>query len=418
MNQFTLEATLDTREPYTIDLLGPPSGVTYNISGTLKMNVLKAVQLKQLSVGFLGQVAKSEPLTTDKIDHALIDTQSLYLPGEYTFPFRLTLPGDIATTDSSKLLTKNTSWKYTLILSATPSGLIARRKEFKQPVKVRRLHVAPSSSCQARFTASRQNQFDCSLFGPKIVTLGLEKISSSLFLHPYITEYCVKEIQAYAFQNEWVELTVYANSIENRGNRMGTPLTDKEAASARQHRDATRSARVVCSSCNIKHISNTVVISNPNQLDSATSWGRETPISLELDLLPSEMLPAELLTWVKVSHGVHYTIVFQDETIRPLVVKAPFTAIKVLEDPWTHVIDRTANTEEADRTELPGYGEEMDHSTLLDSNTSRIIHEDLYRELYPEREVIVPDVVDDLPPVYERDEELPEPYSEKSVSAA
>ncbi|KAF8977048.1 hypothetical protein BGZ46_007704 [Entomortierella lignicola] len=387
MNQFSLEVTLDTREPFAVDFLGPPSGVTYNISGTLKLQTQKTLQLKQLSVTFLGQV-KSEPMPIDKVEYALIESQKTYPAGEHSIPFQLMLPGDIATTDSSQLTGNSLQWEYFLVASATPTGLLGRRKEFKNRLKVRRVHVEPSSNSQTRFSACRKDRLDCSIYVPKFMNLGRVTIPLSIYTHPYMSAYCIKEIQAYAFQNEWIEFGTELYHPEKRGKRI---------------------------SVNTKRISNVVVISNPNDSDFAADWGREASIDLELDLLPSEMVPSELLVWVKISHGVCFTIVFQDESIKPLVVKAPFTAVRVLEDPWTNIISRTEDRGAADGETLPEYGEEIEHSTLLDSNTNMMLRGNLYRDLYPERsESAVPDVEEELPPMYARDEEQPEPYSESA----
>lgn len=59
----------------------------------------------------------------------------------------------------------------------------------------------------------------------------------------------------------------------------------------------------------------------------------------------------------------------------------------------------------------PDYGVDVEHSTLLDSNTSRVMGAQLHRELYPEREPVVPDMTDSLPPMYEDDADQPTPYS-------
>ena len=53
---FTVQTSLDTKVPNVIELLGPPSAtVVHQISGSLRLQVQKALQLKQLSVTFVGE---------------------------------------------------------------------------------------------------------------------------------------------------------------------------------------------------------------------------------------------------------------------------------------------------------------------------------------------------------------------------
>ncbi|KAF9112131.1 hypothetical protein BGX27_003944 [Mortierella sp. AM989] len=400
-NQFSLEATLDTREPFVIDFLGPPSGVTHSITGTLTLHVQKPVQLKQISAIFIGQgyishgasklAIKSELMTMDKVEHVVLDSSTLYNPGEYTFPFQLSLPGDLATTDSYKLSRNTLYWDYYLVSSGTPSSLISRRKETKQRLQIRRVHVEPSSSSET-------------------------KVYPSMYLHPYSDAYRVKEIQAQAIQKECISLLSGSHSPDKRGKRFenSTEDTQMDQGSVRGQLNIPNEATINKSS-NTRRVSNIFVVTNPDTEECSTSWGRETRIGFEIDLLSPNILPTEILSWVKISHGVQFTIIFKDENIKPFVVKAPFTVIDILKDPWTHILDRSTSAGEADRVELPGYGEMMEQSALLDSNTHRVEHADLYRELYPERgELVVPDVLNDSPPEYEREVEPPEPYSEKS----
>jgi hypothetical protein len=55
MSNFSLDASLDTKDPYLIEFLGPPSAVVHKVTGKLVMTVTKPIQLKQLTVAFLGQ---------------------------------------------------------------------------------------------------------------------------------------------------------------------------------------------------------------------------------------------------------------------------------------------------------------------------------------------------------------------------
>ncbi|KAG0286460.1 hypothetical protein BGZ98_005093 [Dissophora globulifera] len=408
---FSLNASLDTREPLLIEFLGPPSSVTHSITGVLQLHVEKPVQLRQLSVAFVGQIyqtfgragltVKSDPINTDRVEQHMIEAPTLYRPGDYSFPFELRLPGDMATTDCSKLVTHSLLSEYLLVASAMPVGLVARRKEHRQHLTVRRVHVEPSNSNQARYTAKRSEQIECSLYCPRFVSLSQDKAFISMYIHAYTSAHCVKEIQIRVFQNEWIELTSSSHSPERRGQRFA-----------------------IINIYNSKCISEPAIVPNPDQESFATAWGRETPIEFEVELLPALVQPTELLNWFKLGHHLHLTIIFADETIKPLNVKAPFAIRRIMEDAWMHHALRTNERDsmERERAVLPGYGEEMEVSTLLDSNTHRVENINLYRELYPERgELLVPDVTDDHPPIYDhgaeqsgRDADQPEQESGKS----
>lgn len=55
MRTFITEVSLDTKSRHEIELLGPAnSAVQHQINGKLHLVVLKPVQLKQLSVTFMG----------------------------------------------------------------------------------------------------------------------------------------------------------------------------------------------------------------------------------------------------------------------------------------------------------------------------------------------------------------------------
>jgi hypothetical protein len=141
------------------------------------------------------------------------------------------------------------------------------------------------------------------------------------------------------------------------------------------------------------------------------------------------MLPSEFTTWLKIGHMVQLTIVFADSSIRSMVVNPSFIVGRILQDPWTHHTLRAlhqGNDDDnshigdhhhhhaPDNSALPGYGEGIEDTTLLDSNTHRMDHSALYQELYPERgDLVVPDIADELPPTYESELERPEPSSGK-----
>ncbi|KAF9416381.1 hypothetical protein BGZ76_004674 [Entomortierella beljakovae] len=409
MNQFTLTAVLDTPEPYTIEFLGAPSGVTHNVTGTMTLHTQKTLQLKQLSIAFIGQV-KSEPFNIDKVEHSLIDSQKVYAAGEHKFPFQLSIPGDIAVSDSSKLYQPQLLWEYLLVMSATPSGFISRRKEFKQKLKLERVHVEPSSAAPTRFSIGRENQIDSSFYLSKFVHLGQNKLNMSFYLHPYSQKYCVKEIQVYAFQNEKADVDIGMVSTHNRGKRH---IVEKESSSG-----LFPSLKAIGAHIQKIAISETVTVTNPNHPDLATTWGRETPVDIEITLNNTYLLQSEILSWTQITHGISVTLVFVEENQKPLVTKAPFTIIQIMKNPLSRNMYRSVVDGDGGHNEsgLPEYGEEMDGTTLLDSNTHRLNNRELYNELYPERGELVPDVVDDLPPTYEREVEQPEPYTQEKQS--
>lgn len=184
---------------------------------------------------------------------------------------------------------------------------------------------------------------------------------------------------------------------------------------------------------NIAHLYNSLPVSeplvvvNPDE-DCSTAWGRECPIDFELKLLPELMQPSEVLSWIKVVHMIQFTVIFAEESVRPMIVKTPLVVGKVIDGSWTdHVIWQVdsdgqqrpeggvqqdageAELESRSRSELPEYGQEVAETTLLDANTHRVHNALLFRETYPERgELVVPDVADDHPPVYEREEDMSE----------
>ncbi|KAF9927524.1 hypothetical protein FBU30_003116 [Linnemannia zychae] len=393
---FTVETSLDTKTPNVIELLGPPSAsVIHQISGTLRLHVQKAVQLKQLSVTFLGEAfasypntirsAKSDPITLHRIEIPAIKTPTQYQPGDYNIPFQLSLPGNISTIDCSKLKTESLVWGYELITVAAPAALLSRRKIYKQPITFKRLLVPQSDISDSRFSAKRPNEIDCSMAIPKFITLTDTKLSARIFLHPLNATSRVKNIVVMGIQQEkiHIERTVKTMSTSETG------FVDDNDPSV--------------ISDTAKSFSNTLILTNPNQEEFSTAWGRESPIELELDIDPNSMVPSESLGWIKITHGIRFMIEFADSSIRNLVVIAPIQVIDVLDEPWSLQAD-------PDGTKPPGYGDE--ESILLDSNTGRLTRHELYRALYPERTPLVPDHTDDLPPMYDYGDDKPIPYSQ------
>jgi hypothetical protein len=164
-------------------------------------------------------MVKSEPINIDRVEHILLTSPTHYLPGEYTFPFQLDIPGDIVTTDSSVLQMSSVSWEHSLVSSATPVGLMSRRKEFRQKLEMRRVQVEPSSTAFSHFEASRDGQIDCSIHTSKFVALGQERLQVKLYMHAYSSQFKVKEVLVGALQKEWIEFDMDSHDPHKRGKR-------------------------------------------------------------------------------------------------------------------------------------------------------------------------------------------------------
>ncbi|KAG0215814.1 hypothetical protein BGX28_008125 [Mortierella sp. GBA30] len=419
MSSFTLETTLDTKEPDVIELLGSPSAtVQHQISGTLRLNVQKAIQFKQLSVTLVGEAyvhyhtavvtVKSDAVNICRAECNAIDTPTVYQPGEHLLPFTLSIPGDLAATDPSKLKSDTLLWDYELISCGVPAGLFVRRKVIRQTITLKRLHVPPSETASVRYGAKRRDEIECSMFAPKFLSTLDTKVPLSVYLHPYSNAYRVKEILATAIQTE--KITFDSKTIDGSLNGLRSMIPnsqDRDPLAPERYRNTSGP---LVNTDNARIISQTLTIPNPDQAEFTTAWGREQAIDFELDLITSDMIPSESLEWLKVSHGVRFTVVFADPAIRNLVVIAPFQLGNVLQELWS-----LQGAAAPDGLTPPDYGVDDDHSTLLDSNTSRMARQQLHHETYPEREpIVVPDLANyDLPPVYEHEEERPQPYSEK-----
>ncbi|KAG0100251.1 hypothetical protein BGZ93_003120 [Podila epicladia] len=417
MSTFTFETVLDTKEPFSLELLGAPSAsISHQLSGALHLHVHKPVQLKQLSVAFIGEAyltyntsvvsVKSEAVNLCRSEHNIVDAPTTYQPGDYSFPFSLTIPGNLATTDSSKLKAGTFFWGYDLITCAVPVGLFARRKVSRQTVKVKRVSVQPSETADVRFGAKRAGEFECSLYAPKVVNTAQNMVHASIYLHPFSQKHRVKDVQVIVIQTEKVDFDsrVIESSIGDIRGFMPNP-NDVDSINAK-----SMERTPLAKSSDAKPISKTVTVPNPDQESFTTAWGREFPVELVIDLIPGELLPSEELPWISVAHGIRFTINFADPAIKPLNVMAPFTAAHILDELWSL-------QDSHDGITPPDYGEEVDHATLLDSNTSRVSRATIHHEMYPEREPVVPDLVDDLPPNYDNEEECPVPYEKSEGSS-
>ncbi|KAF9437493.1 hypothetical protein BGZ76_000487 [Entomortierella beljakovae] len=400
---FSVETILDTKIPYVVDLLGPPSSsIHHDLTGTVRLSVQKPTQLKQLFVILNGEAntniptihgARTDAITLCRIEQQLISSPTLYQPGEYSFQLRISIPGNLPTVDPSRLRTDTFLWSYEFVTSCVPSGLFLRRKVIRRPLTLQRVHVPPSETPSIRYGARRLGNFECSLYVPKVISLKDKKIDIQAFLHPFNDTHKIKEIVVQAIQTEKIDYDVEK------------ALRAQARVPAFQQADECP----IVKTKDIKNISQVLTIKNPDQEEFCAEWGREHAVESELLLETKYMLPCETLDWLEVSHGVRFTVVFADSSVRPLVVVSPLQIINIIEDVWSTLPVPEGMTP-------PDYGIEDGSSTLLDSNTSRVSSQQLHAEYYPERELIVPDLVDDLPPVYDYELERHTEASEKQSS--
>jgi hypothetical protein len=241
MSAFTLETVLDTKTPNVIEFLGSPSPhIQHSFSGTLRFVTQKPIQFKQLSVLFLGKgiwvicntswtraansrlttryhivvlaVSSSSPLSAKaddidivRIEVPIINAPTQYQPGEYSFPFQLTLPGDLVTTNSTKLKSSPLDWTFELFTTATPTGLFNRRKVLRQPLTLKRIHIPPSDTSAVRYSAKRSGQFECSIYSPRFISTQQKQLFYGVLLRPHGEAFRVKEIIAQAIQSEQID---------------------------------------------------------------------------------------------------------------------------------------------------------------------------------------------------------------------
>ncbi|KAF9402135.1 hypothetical protein BGZ76_007372, partial [Entomortierella beljakovae] len=105
---------------------------------------------------------------------------------------------------------------------------------------------------------------------------------------------------------------------------------------------------------------------------------------LELEILSDAILPSETTLWIQIKHAIKFSVVFSNPLIKPFVVRAPVSV------GWISNIDQILDAQTNGpfiygNSMLPAYGDDMNQSTLLDSNDT-----DLSQAYHP-----------DLPPVYE-----------------
>ncbi|KAG0254333.1 hypothetical protein DFQ27_006909 [Actinomortierella ambigua] len=442
---FTSTLTLNVKDPFTIEFLGNPSRVMHNVTGVVHLNVQRAVTLKSASVSFVGEVYRvllpayirtdSELLT--KITYDIPEATGVFQPGTHDFPFTLALPGVIATTNRDKLQPVELFWGYTIQTSFTPAGLFARRKLAKYPVTLVRKQIRPSDESLLRFSAKRLDEFDVTVMVPRMVGTRDARATILVFMHPYQPTHRVRNIQVKVIQIEKIEYnevrrvaTFQASSGISSSSLSVLDPVSLGFVNREYSVGAVQSTR-------LQDLSTVATIDNPDQEEFTGAWGREHPIEVELQFLPdADISPAEEGLFFKISHAFQVTVHFVDPAIRSMSVNAPFVAGDILEILPGHLMYSTEDFERnmastspssstasgtgaragattrassgsgsasaspstLQRLPPPDYGEDEASSTLLDANTGRLARSMLSSQIYPEREVLVPDVADELPP--------------------
>ncbi|KAG0196825.1 hypothetical protein BGX28_009702 [Mortierella sp. GBA30] len=410
---FAVESVLDTHESNIINLLGSASGIIHKVSGTIHLHVQKTVQLKQLTVAFVGEAcvrydsaivsAQSDPVPLYRTEFNALEasapvappvgpsTSSLFSPastpktfnpGDYSFPFQLQVPSDLAATESTKLQSNLLFWAYELITTAVPSSLFQKRKTAYQPVKLRKVLVQPSTMsldddvAYAYFSTKRGDEFETSIHIPKVVNICQENGQAFplvVQLKPregYADDYQVKEIQAVAVQTEKIVFDSKNAIKDMTGIRHMIPNAIATDPMARgKYRDESKP---LINSFNTRLISNTATIPVPAANNAVSCH------SFNIELVPKDsLLPSETLPWIQISHAIKFTILFTNATKKPLVVKAPFQLGYVISGDQ-YPTPRSSGAENVVTNQLltegsaglPRYGDDINRSTLLDSNLS------------------------------------------------
>ncbi|KAG0237806.1 hypothetical protein BGW42_008427 [Actinomortierella wolfii] len=417
---FTSSVTLNTKDPFIIELLGNPSQVMHNVTGKLHLHVQRTVTLKSASVAFIGEVyvvllpmyVKADPEPLAKITFGIPEATGVFEPGTYDFPFTLALPGNLITTDRQKLQAVELFWNYSIQTTISPGSLFMRRKISKYPVTLLRKQIYPSDNTPVRFCAKREGEFDVTVMVPRMVGISDTRATVLVHLHPHLLTHCVRDIQVKAIQIEKVEYDEnkrVAAFVGNTAKGARASLKDPSILSRSLVADpsmpyARREGRV--HSTRLKDVSSLVTVKNPDQQEFTEQWGREYPVEVDVEFLSDANLsPAEDSPFHKISHAFQLTVNFANEQIRPLSVNAPFVVgdiLEVLPGNENHHGDGMAGP--SSQPPPPGYGDADDTIAVLDANTGRVAQSMLTSQAYPEREPIVPDVDDIPPPTYDYSE--------------
>ncbi|KAF9109041.1 hypothetical protein BGX27_008063 [Mortierella sp. AM989] len=339
---FTLETTLTTIEPNVVVLFGPPNpAVEYEILGRLDLHVHNEIELGQLLVAFSGEAHeeykypnhrneyKSQTVNIARSEFHALQAPTVFQPGKYDFPFRLRVPGDVAATHCQHVY-KGFFWGYELIAVGVPSNLSESntRQVIRQPLTLERIYTMPPGPSLSLFRIKRAGALECAIRVPKIVSVKDTSLRVSMDLNtinrcPGVKKIRVEVIQTsvlnfdYAqliggFRRFWVfQPTILFPSDTTAPGRM---------ISSPPFANAVKTTKILS---NFK-------ISNPHKKKpEIAAWGGDKPIEFDLELDSKELTPSETVTWLSVTHGVHFTISFINEGAEPLMFVAPFQICKL-----------------------------------------------------------------------------------------
>ncbi|KAF9909835.1 hypothetical protein EC991_008006 [Linnemannia zychae] len=398
MSRFTIETVLDTKESGVIELFEDAPAGDQKVSGTLHLHVDKAIHLKELSVVFSCEAvvgfssayvsASSEPVTMYKNQFDAVPTTSTpteFLPGAYTFPFQITIPSDLSTTDSTKLISQEFSWSYRLTTTAVPTSsgkgvaltsLFQKRKTIQQLLTLRRVYPNPSGGSSVRSLAGRKGEREedgeikVAIFVPQVVNVKQTIVPVTVQLmalrgrggdEKRKSKFWVKEIQAQGIQTEKIthnSSEVFHSLVGLRDKiPMGVvadPHTQRMFRNAKQHPQQQLSldnpdvsfaglggTPSMIDTVNTKLISNLVTIEHPNQFhEGLQSSSEDYSQTFELNLTAGkkngdggkEVLPSETLPWIEVRHAIKLRVLFENESgVKPLLVRVPLKVAHVYE---------------------------------------------------------------------------------------
>ncbi|KAG0281048.1 hypothetical protein BGZ96_001313 [Linnemannia gamsii] len=469
MNSYTIETVLETREPGVIELFGNAPGVVHKVSGVLHLHVDKTIHLKELSVVFLCEAVvgyrstvistSSEPMTIYSYQFDAITppsqstTPTEYTPGEYTFPFQLSIPSDLSTTDATKLISQEFIWMYQLTTTAVPANLtkgstitslFQKKKTVQMPLLLRKCVVEPSGggrqsivpvTVQLKGTGGKGKKW-------RVKEVQAQMIQTEKVVHnspeAYHSMEGLRRMIPIGIQDDpmapkrYKKPTTHSSPqasttsslfhtmlgdrsqqlhnqpkphLQHQSSNANNPTTDNVSASM--------SVGSMINTTHTKTISSLISVKDPNQyIEGIHFLEQDFSETFELDLtsgekilnasgVMSEVLPSETLPWVAVNHAVRFRVLFDDAGgEKPLVVKAPIQVSYVVGResinlasgrPVLHEtgmegqgaqgpqgIDEWMYSESAPGYEyspaggeedvLPGYGEDVGRSNLLDSN--------------------------------------------------
>ncbi|KAG0355494.1 hypothetical protein BGX24_006642, partial [Mortierella sp. AD032] len=149
------------------------------------------------------------------------NTPTEFLPGEYTFPFQISIPSDLSTTDATKLISREFVWMYHLTTTAVPasvtkgttfSSLFQKRKTIHMPLVLRKAVLDPSGGNSVRCSVGRKDgeeEFRATIFVPEVMNVTQTIVPVMVQMKAVggrgnggKGRFWVKEIEAQAMQTE------------------------------------------------------------------------------------------------------------------------------------------------------------------------------------------------------------------------